>query len=207
MIKRSLGRDKKQKSDYYQFLKDNHQYKSLIVVLYEDYYQLLMGLSYTITDNIEEARDTASAVFELLIFSLDNIHLPTVTAWLFRVTKHKSIDILRKRKIKSSHNPYLDFGNTSYDYEPDFIAHEEKIEYENNIIKIIGFLSQMKREQKECLCMHYLERKSYKEISAEKNYPVKSVKSKIQNGIRMMRKFLKNNNTQYYARRKARKLS
>jgi RNA polymerase sigma factor (sigma-70 family) len=192
-----------QKMDYYQYLKDNRLYKRLLISLYDDYYSILSAFSYTITKNIEDSKDISSTVFELLIKYLDFIHMQTVNPWLIQVTKNKSIDTVRKRKIHNFHvTRYANMQKSFDSIESEIYAFEETQAYEKRISKIKSQMIQMKTQQRECIALHYLERKSYQEIADQFNFPKSTVKSKIQNGIRMLRIFQETDSTKYNARRK-----
>jgi RNA polymerase sigma factor (sigma-70 family) len=192
-----------QKMDYYQYLKDNRLYRNLLTSLYEDYYGILSAFSYTITQNLEDSKDISSTVFELLMKYIDKIQIQTVNPWLIQVTKHKSIDTVRKRKMHNFHVTRFANMHKSYDnMELEIFTLEETQAYEKRISKVKFHMAQMKKQQRECIGLHYLEKKSYQEIAEQFNFPKSTVKSKIQNGIRMLRIFQENDSTRYNARKK-----
>ena len=65
--------------------------------------------------------------------------------------------------------------------EPDFLKKE------NLLQQLETAMRDLSREQKQCISMFYLQKKSYQEIAAETGYSLLQVKSYIQNGKRNLR--------------------
>jgi RNA polymerase sigma factor (sigma-70 family) len=67
---------------------------------------------------------------------------------------------------------------------------EEPLQNENLLVDLKEALQHLNTEQKTCIWMFYLEKKSYQEIATETGFNILQVKSYIQNGKRNLRLLL-----------------
>jgi len=90
---------------------------------------------------------------------------------------------LRKAKNK---NPSSDIDISIMELSPDE-HHEDESELEENLSALKNCMEQLKESQKKCVELFFLKKKCYQEIVSITSYPLKKVKSYIQNGKRNLK--------------------
>ena len=109
--------------------------------------------------------------------------------WLHMVIRNHCLGLLRKdqshQKNEKGYKTELDFMEIEDD---EHLINEN--EHENNINNLENALKKLKTEQKECVELFYIQEKSYQEITDLTGYPIKKVKSYIQNGKRNLKLIL-----------------
>ncbi|MEN8786853.1 MAG: sigma-70 family RNA polymerase sigma factor [Flavobacteriales bacterium] len=151
--------------------------KSYIGELYVRYSALVLGVSLKYLQNKSEAQDNLMKVFEKLM----NIELRTevlnVKPWLYQITKNECLMALRKKKKTS----FSDIEEIQISQESNLDQLEEKERLLNLLEEVIPTL---KGNQRVCIELFYLNKKSYAEIAEHTQFSIKEVKSNIQNGKR-----------------------
>lgn len=154
--------------------------------LLERYTLLLLGVCIKYLRNEEEARDCVQQVFLKAIDELQKYKIHHLKAWLYLVAKNQCLMKLRSQKGKRQ----VELEDAEYPsaYEnTDAGSHVEK----DRILTLLeSGIGQLNPEQKQCVTLFYLERKSYQEISAITGFTNLQVKSHIQNGKRNLRLFI-----------------
>lgn len=157
--------------------------------LYERYLPLLYGLCLKYLKNREDAKDMVMHIFEKLHEKLpQQTHIENVKAWLYTFARNECLMQLRKEKKVISQESdenlmqswvvsHLDEDENKQDQEVVFEALEKG-------------LSNLCHEQKICIELFYVEKKSYQEITEITGYTMPQVKSYIQNGKRNLKIFL-----------------
>jgi RNA polymerase sigma factor (sigma-70 family) len=148
-------------------------------VIFEKYKKNIFIQCFKILNNEEEAKDLTSEVF---IRAIEKIHLykpdMPLLPWLYGIAKHLCIDhIRRKQRIQF----------TQIENEEDLKAEEETIEDEDtNEVRerVKKAIDKLKRPQRTCFCLFYMQQKSYNEIAGITGYSYDEVRSHIQNGRR-----------------------
>ncbi len=155
--------------------------KEWLGVLLERYTLLLFGVCMKYLKEEDAAKDTVQQVFLKALSEIPKYKIDNIGGWLYRVAKNMCLSLLRDKKVWS---------------EPDRLAQMEQpeevpvsllIEREKDIDRLKEELDKLKEEQRICLTLFYLDKKSYQEVAALTGYDVKQVKSHIQNGKRNLR--------------------
>ena len=159
---------------------------------------LIASLSLKFLKNETDAEDATYEVFEILSKDLLRHEVSNINSWLFSVTRNHCYKKLRKtinerEKINEEKNSSISFMQNVSD---DDLLEKELLEEQLDLMEeMIELLSE---EQRICLKLFYLEKKSYAEIVEETKYELKKVKSYIQNGKRnikiLMDKRISDNN-------------
>ena len=159
---------------------------------------LIASLSLKFLKNETDAEDATYEVFEILSKDLLRHEVSNINSWLFSVTRNHCYKKLRKtinerEKINEEKNSAISFMQNVSD---DDLLEKELLEEQLDLMEeMIELLSE---EQRICLKLFYLEKKSYLEIVEETKYELKKVKSYIQNGKRnvkiLMAKRIADNN-------------
>lgn len=166
--------------------KENHN-KEIVGELYKRYTKFVFLISMKYLKNEEQSKDSVMLIFEKLFTDLSNHQIDNFKSWLYMVTRNHCLMYLRKEQsdFKKTQDLKKDYENFM---ENDLNSH--LIENETEEVKIESIhdaVSQLNKEQKECVKLFYMEGKSYSEIADLTNYPIKKVKSSIQNGKRNLK--------------------
>lgn len=70
----------------------------------------------------------------------------------------------------------------------------EKVELEKDFEALEACIEELKAEQKKCVMLFFLEKKSYNQVNEETGIELKKVKSHIQNGKRNLKMCLESKN-------------
>lgn len=163
-------------------------------VLFERYTHLIFGVCMKYLRDEDMAKDAVMDIFEKLMDDLRTHHIRNVKSWLYQVSKNHCLMMLRKASPKMVDiDDHIE--NKTFFMESDHEMHhtnKEEVEWRGDgLEKAIQLLN---NEQKTCIELMYLQSKSYKEIVEITGFPMKKVKSYIQNGKRNLKIFLENRN-------------
>lgn len=148
--------------------------------LLERYTLLLYGVSMKYLKDQEEAKDAVQQIMLKAIIGLHKYEVTYFSSWLYMIAKNHCLMKLRDKKFPpipvDAVEELIETGE-----EPDFLKKE------NLLQQLETAMRDLSREQKQCISMFYLQKKSYQEIAAETGYSLLQVKSYIQNGKRNLR--------------------
>lgn len=161
--------------------------------LFERYTLLLFGVCMKYLKNEEEAKDAVQQVFLKAITELHKYEVVYFKSWLYMVAKNHCLMKLRERQGKQA----AEIHDQQIPDESDPASRYQHIEKDRKLELLNISLEELNNEQKQCVTLFYLEKKSYQEIAGETGFSVMQVKSYIQNGKRnlklLLEKKLKNN--------------
>lgn len=145
---------------------------------------LIASLSFKFLKNETDAEDATYEVFEILCKDLLKHEVANINSWLFSVTRNHCYKKLRKtinerEKINEQKNSTYSFMESATD---DDLLEKELLEEQLDLMEEV--IEELNKEQRVCVKLFYLEKKSYVEIVEETEYELKKVKSYIQNGKR-----------------------
>ncbi|HEY4156256.1 MAG TPA: sigma-70 family RNA polymerase sigma factor [Puia sp.] len=149
-------------------------------VLLERYTLLLYGVSMKYLKNPEEAKDAVQQIFLKAIPELHKYEVTYFSSWLYMIARNYCLMKLRDKKNPSRPVDRMEDLPATAE-EPDFLIRE------NMLQQLETALNALSGEQKLCINLFYLQKKSYQEIAAETGYSLLQVKSYIQNGKRNLR--------------------
>lgn len=151
---------------------------------YIRYGHLVMGVALKYLKNVNDAEDITMSVFENLPEKLKKHSINNFKSWLYSVVKNECLMRLRKKDFTSS-----EF--ISELEQKESIDEVTLLEEQLNILE--QTIDELNEEQKICIRLFYLEKKSYQEISDKIKLDIKKVKSAIQNGKRNLKIKLEGN--------------
>jgi len=155
----------------------------IIGEFYGRYSHIVFGIAMKYMKDTDKAQDILLDIFHDVFENLLKYKVDDFKNWLLTITRNLCFKKLKDNEKVISLD-YAGINNLSVNFmenETDFSHYIEKEKQLENLNKA---LSQLKKEQKECVTLFYLQDKSYVEISDITGYPVKKVKSYIQNGKR-----------------------
>ncbi len=149
-------------------------------ILLQRYTFLLLGVCMKYLKNEEAAKDAVQQIFLKAIVELEKYKVTYLKSWLYMVAKNHCLMNLRDRHIF-----------IPVEERTEIIAAEttpeERINKEATLTILEKALSELNREQKTCVTLFYLQKKSYQDIVDTTGYTLLQVKSFIQNGKRNLK--------------------
>ena len=150
--------------------------------LLQRYTLLLLGVCMKYLKNEEEAKDAVQQVFVKAISELKKYKVDYLKSWLYMIARNHCL-----MKLRDNHFTIKEVGEWLNE-----ATDEPALEGENReaVFQYLEeALAQLNAEQKTCVTLFYLHRKSYNEISVLTGQSLPQVKSCIQNGKRNLKLF------------------
>ena len=169
--------------DLYWSTRDNRY----LGILLERYTLPLFGVCMKYLKDEESAKDAVQQVFLKALNELSKYRVEYVKSWLHTVARNHCLMQLRDRNAPPVElNDRMDLSDK--EDEDALLLLEVR---EKTLDMLEEALGQLSEEQRTCVRLFYLEKKSYQQVSELTGYPPNSVKSHIQNGKRNLRIILK----------------
>jgi len=168
--------------------------RSVVAEFYERYAYLLFGVCMKYMKNEADSKDALMQVFEKLYDSLKIYEIEYFKSWIYTVTKHHCLLLLKRHKeyaveeqtlIWKTPKDFVEFG--------DDLTLTGRLESVDQIKKLQWAMEQLNEEQRICVELFYLEEKSYQEVQELTKFTYNEVKSFIQNGKRNLKNLLTGN--------------
>jgi RNA polymerase sigma-70 factor (ECF subfamily) len=164
-----------------QFYKDHNN--EWLGVLLQRYTLLLLGVCMKYLKNEEEAKDSVQQIFLKVIQELHKYKVEYFKSWLYMVAKNHCLMRLRERQGKLT-TEIRDSLAIAPVEEPD----KQRLQESDHTLDVMeSALGELNEEQKRCVTLFYLQKKSYQEIGEITGYSLLQVKSYIQNGKRNLK--------------------
>ncbi|MEO0897381.1 MAG: sigma-70 family RNA polymerase sigma factor [Bacteroidota bacterium] len=159
--------------------------------LYQRYTHMVFLVCMKYVKNEAEAEDLSMQIFEKLMIDLERYEIRSFKFWLHRVTKNHCLAFLdKKRKQREKSEAYGSEQDQIDEIIPrGLLEMEEKEEVLEHLEHAI---TKLKDEQRSCIELFYLQKKSYHEVAELTGFSLKQVKSYIQNGKRNLKNHLSN---------------
>jgi RNA polymerase sigma factor (sigma-70 family) len=175
--------DKDDKELLLSFYKDGNN--EWLGILLQRYTGLLLGVSMKYLKNEENAKDAVQQIFLKVINELHKYKVEYFKSWLYMIAKNHCLMQLRgKGKITTEINDY----NLQAADESE--AKETHLKKETSLTNLEEAITLLNDEQRICVTLFYLEKKSYQEIVTHTGYTILQVKSCIQNGKRNLKIYM-----------------
>jgi RNA polymerase sigma factor (sigma-70 family) len=151
-------------------------------ILLDRYTLLLYGVCMKYLKNENEAKDSVQQIFLKSIGELHKYEVTYFKSWIYMIAKNHCLMQLRSRPGK-----YTD----SIEDKISIRAEEEDTgalrQKEVTLDLMEAALQELSSEQKLCVTLFYLQKKSYQQITEETGFTYMQVKSYIQNGKRNLK--------------------
>jgi RNA polymerase sigma factor (sigma-70 family) len=158
-----------------------------IGVLFDRYALLLLGMCMKYLKNEEDARDAVQQIFLKMLSDINKHDIQYFRAWIYQVTKNYCLMQLRQKHMKYKEEISDKHMSAIAAEEADKRVYQEKDILLENMEQAMNLLNP---EQKLCVQLFYLQKKSYQEIADQTGYNLLQVKSYIQNGKRNLKLLL-----------------
>ncbi|OSZ81799.1 hypothetical protein CAP35_00590 [Chitinophagaceae bacterium IBVUCB1] len=160
----------------YQRQKDN----ALLGILLQRYTLLLLGVAMKYMKDKTNAQDAVQQVFLKTITHLPAEPVQNFKGWLYILMRNHCLQILRDKQYLTE-DSILELTPIAED------DRDERIWKEATLEKIEPAIAQLEEQQRVCITLFYLQKKSYKQITDGTGYSFEQVKSYIQNGKRNLK--------------------
>lgn len=163
---------------YFKADKNNHW----LGILLQRYTLLLFGVCMKYLKNEEEAKDAVQQIFLKAITELHKYDVEYFKSWVYMVARNHCLMKLRDKP-----------GRVVDIKEQMIITNEEDSNLQVHLLKdkqlelVTNCLQELNHEQKLCVTLFYLEKKTYQDIADKTGYSLMQVKSYIQNGKRNLK--------------------
>ncbi len=178
------------KPDKYKHIEDNELLKQFyedknnewLGILLQRYTLLLLGVCMKYLKNEEEAKDGVQQVFLKAITELNKYKVDYFKSWLYMVAKNHC---LMKLRDKGKHPVEINEQSLATPDDTENVKHF--LTKDILLEQMEQALNRLNLEQRQCVTLFYLHKKSYHEISADTGQTLLQVKSNIQNGKRNLK--------------------
>ncbi len=154
----------------YEYSKGN---KQALSVIYDCMARMVFSVAYAIVGNYQDAEDVLQeTMIEITKYAHTYRKGSNAKAWIMAITRHLSIDIIRKRK---SVIPLEDTERS--DSEPDFSQ-----------IEVLDMLNTLDEQERQLIVFRLYTKMPYKEISDMMRISVASAQKKYQRAVRKLMK-------------------
>ena len=154
-------------------------------LLLQRYTLLLFGVCMKYLKNEEEAKDAVQQVFEKSIKELGKYKVDYFKSWIYMVAKNHCLMQLRdKGKLPKELNERMHATAAEETNKYELLQKDELLE------KLTAAVTELIPEQRICIELFYLQKKSYTDIADGTGYTLMQVKSYIQNGKRNLKMIL-----------------
>jgi RNA polymerase sigma factor (sigma-70 family) len=151
-------------------------------ILLQRYTLLLFGVCMKYLKNEEEAKDAVQQIFLKVITELKKYRIEYFKSWLYTVARNYCLMQLRNKQEKNTKEI-----NESLPLAADELNTTKYIEHDTLLSHIEESINELTPEQKTCIILFYLQKKSYTEIVIITGFTLMQVKSYIQNGKRNLK--------------------
>ena len=158
----------------------------LLGILLQRYTLLLFGVCMKYLKNEEESRDAVQQIFLKVIQELGKYKVDYFKSWLYMVAKNHCLMKIRERNGRIP----AELNESTLATPQEETDRQRLIQYDRNLDLMQESLFQLNPEQKQCVTLFYLQKKSYQEVSEVTGHSLMQVKSHIQNGKRNLRNLI-----------------
>ncbi|HEX4849487.1 MAG TPA: sigma-70 family RNA polymerase sigma factor, partial [Puia sp.] len=152
-------------------------------ILLERYILLLFGVCMKYLKNEDEAKDSVQQIFLKAITELHKYKVSYFRSWIYMVARNYCLMQLRDRQGK----PVTAVNDRVIAIEDEDAGMNQLLEKENLLQLMSNSMDELNGDQKKCLTLFYLEKKSYQEVADSTGHSLMQVKSYIQNGKRNLK--------------------
>ncbi|RNI28269.1 sigma-70 family RNA polymerase sigma factor [Rufibacter immobilis] len=164
---------------------------ALVGELFERYTEMVYLVCLKYLKNEDESKDATMQIFELLITALHKHEITNFKSWLHVLAKNHCLMYLRAQKKRTAESiddmPLAAVEHAALLEQTDASEQELELQHLNQA------LNSLSPEQRACVELFYLQKKSYKEIAEITGYEMGQVKSHLQNGKRNLKIFMNKN--------------
>ena len=184
-----LRLSKRKKNDYSDFTDEElltafseEEELEILSALYSRYLTQVTGICLKYLRSEDVAKDAVMEIFEELTEKVNRYEIGNFKSWLYTYSRNFCLMQLRRNKkqpeSQSIEDSYVEKGEFSHPMM-------EESDVKENVLPMA--IEGLPAEQKQCIELFFFEEKSYQEIEIITGFPLKKVKSYLQNGKRNLK--------------------
>lgn len=150
--------------------------------LLQRYTLLLLGVCMKYVRDEEEARDCVQQIFVKVITELGKYKVEFFKSWIYTIARNYCL-----MKLRDQHGRSAELNDSLLAAWDDEQGKNRHVEKEQTLQWMGQAIEELGKEQKLCVILFYLEKKSYQEIADNTGFTLMQVKSHIQNGKRNLK--------------------
>lgn len=152
-------------------------------IMLERYTLLLLGVCMKYLKNEDDAKDSVQQIFLKVIQELHKYKVEYFKSWIYMVAKNHCL-----MKLRDRHGKMPVEINEKLMSAPGEETDEQVLKQTDQTLDLMEeALKELNPEQKQCVTLFYLQKKTYQEINEMTGFTMLQVKSYIQNGKRNLR--------------------
>jgi len=159
-------------------------------ILLPRYTLLLFGVCMKYLKQEEEAKDCVQQIFVKIITELPKYRVTFFKSWIYTIARNHCL-----MKLRDKHGRQVELSESmlaDWDDEPGKRRHLEK----DQLLELMSqALEELNKEQKQCVILFYLDKRSYQDIADITGFTLMQVKSHIQNGKRNLKLLIERKTT------------
>jgi len=152
-------------------------------VLLERYTLLLLGVCMKYLKNEDDARDSVQQIFLKVIQELHKYKVEYFKSWIYMIAKNHCLMKLRDKQSKTP----AELNEKLISAKAEETDQQLLQQNDHTYAVMEEALKELNTEQRQCVTLFYLQRKTYQEIHEITGFSMLQVKSYIQNGKRNLR--------------------
>ncbi|ALJ00105.1 RNA polymerase sigma factor [Rufibacter tibetensis] len=164
---------------------------AVVGALFERYTEMVYLICLKYLKNEDESKDATMHIFELLITALHKHEITNFKSWLHVLAKNHCLMYLRAQKTRGTDS--IDEKLLPIIEKTTYAELSQETEQEQQVQLLAKALEELGPEQRVCVDLFYLQKKSYKEVADLTGYEIGQVKSHIQNGKRNLKIYMTKN--------------
>lgn len=154
----------------------------LLGILLQRYTRMLFGVGMKYLKEEEAAKDVVQQVFMKVISEVNKYPIEYFKSWIYAIARNHCL-----MKLRSRGHYEVEITDRMAISDDTSDAKESAVEKEVSLTRLEEALTLLNDEQKLCVTLFYLDKKTYKEIAATSGQSELQVKSNIQNGKRNLK--------------------
>ena len=158
---------------------EDNEYAS---ALFTRYLEQVYGVCMKYYKDTEKSKDAVMGIYERYLKKVKQHEVTNFKSWLYVMSKNYCLEKLRKEnreREKLDKVVVMQSESIFHPYEED--------EKEEMLVKLEACVAKLKQDQRKCIDLFYLQKKTYKEITEELELGWSRVRSLIQNGRRNLK--------------------
>ena len=155
-------------------------------ILLPRYTLLLLGVCMKYLKNEEDSRDCVQQIFLKVISELHNYKVDYFKSWIYMIAKNHCL-----MKLRDNKNIYMEWNEKIAPEDHINFDKTDLIEKDRLLHKLQEALNQLNPDQKRCVDLFYLQKKSYSEVASQTGLTMLQVKSHLQNGKRNLKMIMR----------------
>ncbi len=152
----------------------------LLGILLQRYTLLLLGVCMKYLKNEEAAKDAVQQIFLKVIHELQRYQVQFFKSWLYMIARNHCLMQLRNHGVKN-------VAEIKEDIAEEEFPLQQQVEREKLLLLVETSVDELNYDQKTCITLFYLNKKSYQQITEQTGFSLMQVKSFIQNGKRNLK--------------------